>query len=75
LVSDAVVSNLIMNKDEARADGIHYIERTGGAHREVYAKLVVVAASALESTRILLNSQRAAFPKAWVIRKASWDTI
>jgi choline dehydrogenase-like flavoprotein len=63
LVSDAVVSHLVMNKDEARADGVHYIERTGGAHREVYAKAVVVAASALESTRILLNSQTRRFPE------------
>jgi choline dehydrogenase-like flavoprotein len=63
LVSDAVVSHLIMNKDEARADGVHYIERAGHAHREVYAKAVVVAAAALESTRILLNSQTRRFPK------------
>ncbi len=63
LVSDAVVSHLVMNKDEALADGVHYIERTGGAHREAYAKVVVLAASALESTRILLNSQTRRFPK------------
>lgn len=63
LVSDAVVSHLVMNKDEARADGVHYIERTGGAHRQAYAKVVVLAASALESTRILLNSQTRRFPK------------
>jgi len=63
LVSDAVVSHLVMNKDEARADGVHYVERTGGAHREAYAKVVVLAASALESTRILLNSKTRRFPK------------
>jgi choline dehydrogenase-like flavoprotein len=63
LVSDAVVSHLVINKDEARADGVHYIERTGGAHREAYAKVVVLAASALESTRILLNSKSRRFPK------------
>ena len=63
LVSDAVVSHLVMNKDEARVDGVHYVERTGGAHREAYAKVVVLAASALESTRILLNSKTRRFPK------------
>jgi choline dehydrogenase-like flavoprotein len=63
LESDAVVSHLVMNKDEARADGVHYVERTGGAHREAYAKVVVLAAAALESTRILLNSKTRRFPK------------
>jgi len=62
LVSDAVVSHLVMNKDQARADGVHFIERTGGAPREAYAKVVILAASALESTRILLNSKTRRFP-------------
>jgi len=62
LASDAVVSHLVMNKDEARADGVHYIERTAGAHHEANAKVVVLAASALESTRILLNSRTPRFP-------------
>jgi choline dehydrogenase-like flavoprotein len=50
-----------MNK-EGRAEGVHYIERTSHAHREVHAKLVVLAASTLESTRILLNSRSSRFP-------------
>lgn len=62
LVSDAVVSHLLMDR-ERRAHGVHYIERTSHRRREVSAKVIVVSASALESTRILLNSNSPLFPK------------
>jgi choline dehydrogenase-like flavoprotein len=62
LVSDAVVSQVLMN-DEGKAQGVYYIERATHAHREARAKLVVLAASALESTRILLNSRSTRFPE------------
>ena len=62
LISDAVVSHLLMN-DEGRAEGAYYIERTTRNHREARAKVVVLAASALESARILLNSTSRRFPK------------
>jgi choline dehydrogenase-like flavoprotein len=61
LVSDAVVSHVVMN-DEGKASGVHYVERTTQQHREARAKVVVLAASALESTRILLNSRSRRFP-------------
>jgi choline dehydrogenase-like flavoprotein len=56
LASDAVVSHLLMNA-EGRADGVAYLDRATRAAREVRGKVVVLAASALESTRILLNSR------------------
>lgn len=56
LVSDAIVSHLLMNSN-GRAEGVHYIDRVTRDHREAYARVVVVAAGALESTRLLLNSQ------------------
>jgi glucoside 3-dehydrogenase (cytochrome c) catalytic subunit len=62
LESDAVVSHLVMDKDQARARGVHFIGRMSGAHREVYGRAVVLAAGALESTRILLNSRTRRFP-------------
>ena len=40
---------------------MHYIERTTHVHHEAHAKVVVLAASALESTRILLNSRSSGF--------------
>jgi len=61
LVSDAVVSHVLVNA-EGKAEGVYYIERTTRAHREARGKIVVLAASALESTRILLNSSSSRFP-------------
>src|SRR5437660_2171348 len=61
LVSDAVVSHVIMNA-EGEAAGVAYIDRSTKATREVRGKTIVLAASALESTRILLNSRSPRFP-------------
>ncbi|HKT90325.1 MAG TPA: GMC family oxidoreductase, partial [Candidatus Sulfotelmatobacter sp.] len=62
LVSDAIVGDLIVDAG-GRAKGVHYIDRISREHREVYARVVVIAAGALESTRILLNSKSAAHPQ------------
>ncbi|HEV2400532.1 MAG TPA: GMC family oxidoreductase [Candidatus Sulfotelmatobacter sp.] len=62
LVSNAVVSDIIVDAG-GRAKGVHYIDRDSREHREAYAKVVVVAAAALESTRILLNSKSTAHPQ------------
>ncbi len=62
LVSDAIVSDVIVDAS-GRAKGVHYIDRVTREHREAYAKVVVVAAGALESTRILLNSKSTAHPQ------------
>src|SRR5947209_18921110 len=56
LVTDAVVSHVVMN-DNGKAGGVGYIDRMTRAPREARAKVVVLAAATLESTRILLNSR------------------
>jgi choline dehydrogenase-like flavoprotein len=61
LVSDAVVSHVLLNA-QGKAEGVYYVERITHSHREAHAKIVVLAASALESTRILLNSRSSRFP-------------
>jgi len=61
LVSDAVVSHVLMNR-RGQAEGVHYIDRSTHQGREAYGRVVVLAAAALESTRILLNSRSAQFP-------------
>src|ERR1051326_5399440 len=61
LVSDAVVSHVTLNA-EGKATGVYYVDRGSRVHHEVQAKIIVLAASALESTRILLNSQSPHFP-------------
>jgi len=63
LVGDAVVSHVVMDPDEARARGVYAIDRVSRTHREFQAKVVVLAASTLESTRILLNSRTSRFPQ------------
>jgi choline dehydrogenase-like flavoprotein len=62
LISDAVVSNLLMNA-EGKATGVRYIDRVSKKENEAHAKVVVLAAGALESTRILLNSRSARHPQ------------
>jgi choline dehydrogenase-like flavoprotein len=61
LQSDSIVSHLVMNR-EGRAEGVHYIDRVARIHNEARAKLIVLAAATLESTRILLNSRPPQFP-------------
>jgi len=62
LVSDAIVSDIVTDSS-GRATGVHYIDRISREHREASAKVIVVAAAALESARILLNSKSAAHPQ------------
>ena len=61
LISDAVVSHVLTNSSGV-AQGVHYIHRETGRHAEARAKIVVIAAATLESTRILLNSKSPQFP-------------
>ncbi len=61
LVSDAVVSHVVMS-EQGKAQGVYYVDRMTHSHQEARAKVVVLAASALESTRILLNSRSSRFP-------------
>lgn len=48
--------------DDGRARGVVYIDKETGAEHEVRARVVVLAAGACESARILLNSRSARFP-------------
>jgi choline dehydrogenase-like flavoprotein len=54
LITNAVVSKVITNGK--RATGVEYIDRNTNVSRELYGKVVVLCASTLESTRLLLNS-------------------
>jgi choline dehydrogenase-like flavoprotein len=57
----AIAYKVSLNK-RGRATGIHYIDRTTGARQFARGRAVVLAASACESARILLNSKSPAFP-------------
>jgi len=45
------------------ATGVTYVDKAAGADRHVRARVVVLAASALESARLLLNSRSTRFPQ------------
>ena len=45
------------------ATGVQYIDKESGEDRHVAAKIVVLAASAFESARLLLNSKSSMFPQ------------
>ena len=45
------------------ATGVNYIDKTTGADLHVQARVVVLAASACESARLLLNSKSSRFPQ------------
>ena len=55
LVTDAVASHLVMRG--GKAAGIAYIDRLTREPREVRGKVIVLCASTLESTRLLMNSK------------------
>src|SRR5258708_10490802 len=54
LLTDAVASHVVMQ--DGKAAGIAYVDRTTREPREVRAKVIVLCASTLESTRLLMNS-------------------
>lgn len=56
LVTDAVASHVTRDRRTGRASGIAYLDRSTRAPREVRGKVVVLCASTLESTRLLMHS-------------------
>jgi choline dehydrogenase-like flavoprotein len=61
ICTDAMVREVLLDK-EGRASGVSFVDKATGKERQVYARSVVLAASALETVRILLNSKSTRFP-------------
>jgi choline dehydrogenase-like flavoprotein len=61
LRSNAVAARILVDAN-GRAKGVQYFDRVTGQERQVLAKVVVMGASAVDSTRILLNSKSEAHP-------------
>ena len=79
VVTEAMVREVTVNA-QGRATGVHYIDRTTRLDEHVSARVVIVAASALESARILLNSKSGLFPDgigngSGVVGKYIMDTV
>lgn len=59
--TDAMVFEVSSNA-RGQADGVGYIDRVTGKQHHVRARVVILAASACESARIMLNSKSTAHP-------------
>ncbi|MFZ0591725.1 MAG: GMC family oxidoreductase [Bryobacteraceae bacterium] len=57
LVTNAVVAHLNLDKRSGRAQGVTFVDRVTRETKEVKGKAVILCAQALESTRILLNTE------------------
>src|SRR5207244_10331848 len=62
ITTDAMAYGVTRGRD-GRADGVSFIDRTTGKQQHASARVVILAASACESVRILLNSRSAQFPQ------------
>jgi choline dehydrogenase-like flavoprotein len=60
-MTNAMVREVTLGPD-GLADGVSYIDKKTGLDRQVKARVVVLAASALETARILFNSKSSKFP-------------
>ncbi len=56
IVSNAVVRAVTLDKKTGKANGVSFFDRQSGREFHAEARVVVLGASCLESTRILLNS-------------------
>jgi choline dehydrogenase-like flavoprotein len=61
LITGAMAREVILGKD-GKAEAVSYIDKATRTEQRVYAKTVVIAASACESSRLLLNSKSTLFP-------------
>jgi choline dehydrogenase-like flavoprotein len=61
-IQNAMVHQVIMDGDRNRARGVRYIHRITRDVREVFGRVVILCAQALESARVLFNSANRQHP-------------
>jgi choline dehydrogenase-like flavoprotein len=61
LLTHAMAREVLVGKD-GKAEGVSYIDKQTRSEKRIHAKAVMVAASACESARLLLNSRSTLFP-------------
>jgi choline dehydrogenase-like flavoprotein len=79
ILPNAMAREITLGKD-GKANGITFIDKTTGAEEHASARVVVVAASAMESVRLLLNSKSTQFPQglgnsSGLVGKYIMDTV
>jgi len=61
MIANAMAREVVLGAD-GKAEAVSYVDKATGSEQRVYARAVVLAASACESARLLLNSRSASFP-------------
>ncbi len=61
IVTRAMVREILVDQS-GKATGVSYVDTATGRERTVHARVIMLAASAAESVRILLNSKSSRFP-------------
>jgi choline dehydrogenase-like flavoprotein len=61
VVTNAMAREITLDRT-GRASGVTYVDTADGSEHHIDARVVVVAASACETARLLLNSKSASFP-------------
>jgi choline dehydrogenase-like flavoprotein len=61
LITNAMAREVTVDR-RGLATGVSYVDKTSGTDRQVRARIVVLAASACETVRLLLNSKSSRFP-------------
>ncbi len=79
LITNAMAREISVSKD-GKAEAISYVDKMTGDEKRVDAKAFIVAASACESARLLLNSSSTLFPNglansSGVVGKYLTDTV
>lgn len=79
LLTNAMAREVTVD-DAGLATGVSYVDKRSGEDKHVRARVVVVAASACESARLLLNSKSSKFPNglangSGVVGKYITDTV
>jgi choline dehydrogenase-like flavoprotein len=61
-IIDNALAARVLNDEEGRASGVQYFDRKTKQERQIRGRVIVVAASCIDSTRILLNSKSRQHP-------------
>jgi choline dehydrogenase-like flavoprotein len=72
---NSVVRHITVDNNTGKANGVAFVDRVIHAEMEARARIVIVAASTLESTRLLLNSKSRQHPAGLAIHPARSVTI
>ena len=79
LITGAMARELIVNKD-GKVEAVSYIDKATREEKRIHARAFIVAASACESARLLLNSRSTLFPdglanSSGVVGRNLMDTV